>query len=92
MKKTITIYNGTILEEGKKYKWSGQSKSLYENHAWQNFRCKIKKIDGVEVTIYDYEQGAEYIFTDNGFIKMNASFIPFNPWGFIDGIKKLFKL
>lgn len=87
--KTITIYNGTILEEGKKYKWSGQSSSLYENHVWQNFRCKIKKIDGVEITIYDYEQGAEYIFTDDGFKKISATFIPIENFGFF---KKLFKL
>jgi hypothetical protein len=91
MKKTITIYNGTILEEGKKYRWSGNSNTEYDKHIWMNFRCKIKKIDGIEITIYDYEQGAEYIFTDNGFIKVGAIFTPYRPWGFIDGIKKLFK-
>jgi hypothetical protein len=85
---TITIYNGTILEEGKKYKWSGCSKSTYEKHTWMNFRCKIKKIDGVEITIYDYEQGAEYIFTDDGFIKIGATFTPIDTFGFW---KKLFK-
>lgn len=86
MKNTITIYNGTILEEGKKYQWSGESKSLYENHIWKNFRCKIRKIDGVEITIYDYDQGAEYIFTDDGFIKIGATFTPYSPWGFLNNI------
>jgi len=89
MKKTITIYNGTILEEGKRYKWSGQSKDLYQNHTWMNLLCKIKKIDGVEITIYDYENGADYIFTDDGLIKVQATFTPIEKCKFF---KNLFKL
>lgn len=91
MKKTVTIYNGTVLEEGKKYQWSGSSDNPYDKHTWVNFRCKIRKINGTEITIYDYEQGAEYIFTDSGFVMVGATFEPYKPWGFMDGIKKLFK-
>ena len=88
MKKTIKIYDGTILEEGKKYKWSGHSDDMYYNHIWNNFRCKIKKIDGIEITIRDYENETDYIFTDSGLIKIEAKFTPTdNIGGFF---KKLF--
>lgn len=89
MKKTITIYNGTVLEEGKKYRWSGQSDNPYSQYKWNNFRCKIRRIEGVEITIYDYEQGMEYIFTDSGFVMIGATFTPIETFGFW---KKLFKL
>lgn len=88
MKKSITIYNGTVLEEGKKYLWSGHTTNQYDRRSWANFRCKIRKIDGVEVTIYDYENRDEYIFTDNGFVKVEATFTPIETLGFF---KKLFK-
>ena len=90
--KTITIHNGTVLEEGKKYKWSGQDDYLNGGHSWNNFRCKIKKIVGIEITIYDYENRSEYIFSDDGLIKIQAKFVAINNGKFMNTIKKLFKL
>jgi hypothetical protein len=88
MKKTITIYDGTVLEEGKKYRWSGKTENSYGSYVWDNFRCKIRRINGIEITIYDYENRVEYIFTDNGLIKIGAKFVLIKTFGFF---AKLFK-
>ena len=56
-------YDNTILVEGKKYKWSGCSDGLYTSHRWTDMKCKIRKIDGDIIYIYDYYDNKEYKFT-----------------------------
>lgn len=57
-------YDNTILVEGKKYRWSGYCESgLYTSTKWTNLKCKIRKIDGNQIFIYDYDDNKEWIFT-----------------------------
>lgn len=74
MKKTFETYDGTILKEGKKYKWSGHSEGLYNGYSWSGFRCKVKKIDGGDIIIYDYEDEGQYRYTNDTLKEMGITF------------------
>ena len=65
MKKEFRTYNGFILKEGKKYKWSGFSDGLYTAYRWTDCKCKIKSVDGDKITIYDYRDNIEYNYNNN---------------------------
>lgn len=74
MKKTFVTYDGTILKEGKKYRWSGCSEGLYTGYHWKNLKCKIKYIYGEKIYIYDYDDKTEYEYTNTYFIENNVTF------------------
>ena len=88
--KTITIYDGTVLTEGRKYKWSGYMNS-HLDYTWTDFMCKIKLIEGQEITVHDYVNMVDYIYTDNGFIKVKAKFVECELTRFEKIIRKIFR-
>lgn len=67
-------YDGTILKEGRKYLWSGFKEGLYNDFTWVDFKCKIVKIDGIFITIYDYDDNKEYDFVNKGLEGNNVTF------------------
>lgn len=74
MKKEFKTYDNTILEEGKKYRWSGFSEGLYSNRSWSHCKCKIRKIEGERIFIYDYDDMKEYDYTNSGLQNMRVTF------------------
>ena len=74
MKKEFRTYNGFILKEGKKYKWSGFSDGLYTAYRWTDCKCKIKSVDGDKITIYDYRDNIEYNYNNNQLCDMKINF------------------
>ena len=75
--KTFKTYNGMLLEEGKKYSWNGHSVEQNHDYKWTNFKCKIKKISEGKITIYDYQDKKEYVFTGDSLEKNKCEFILF---------------
>jgi hypothetical protein len=73
MKKYKT-YNNTILIQGKKYRWSGLCGNLYSIKNWENIKCKITKIDGDTIFIYDYHDNKELEFTNEILLKNKIIF------------------
>jgi len=61
--KEIILHDGTVLVEGKRYKWSGVSEGLYTKLIWTESRCRIKKIVGDKIYIYDYDDNKQYEYT-----------------------------
>ena len=74
MKKTIKLLNGNILKEGKKYRWSGQTSSLYTSMSWKNDPCRITKIKKDKVTVYDRDDNSEYTYTLEQLKEIQANF------------------
>jgi len=74
MRKRIKLNDKTILQERKRYRWSGYSEGLYVDISWYNKRCKIEKIDGDIIFIYDYSDNKEWEFTKDELTKSNVVF------------------
>jgi len=72
--KKIRLLNGTILKEGKKYNWGGHTESLYTSYTWHSDKCKIVKISDEFITIYDYDEDAEYDYTIKQLAEIQATF------------------
>jgi len=78
MSKEFKTYDNTILEEGKTYKWSGYSEGLYSDYRWIDTKCKIRKIEGDKIFIYDYNDLKEYEYDNTKLKNMNITFKPNN--------------
>ena len=74
MKKKIKLIDNTILQEKKKYRWSGFSKGLYVDTSWTNLKCKIEKIEDDTIFIYDYSDNKEWEFSKEGLQKNQVTF------------------
>ena len=74
MKQEYKTYDNTILIVGKKYYWSGYSEGLYTDFIWRNFKCKIKRIEGDTIFIYDYSDNKEYDYKNDGLQKNAVKF------------------
>ena len=74
MGKEFKTYDNTILQVGKKYRWSGFSESLYVDTSWINTKCKIIKIDEDKIYIYDYVDEKEWVFSNKDLQKMQVTF------------------
>ena len=74
MKKRIKLNDRTILQEKKRYRWSGCSEGLYVDTSWYNMRCKIEKIEGDKIFIYDYSDNKEWEFTKDNLTKNGVVF------------------
>ena len=74
MKKEFKTYDNTILVEGKRYRWSGNSDGIYTSFKWSNTHCKIIKIDTDKIHIYDYSDIKEYVFTNHLLEKSQITF------------------
>lgn len=73
---TIKLSDGTILEEGRKYRWCGVQDNLYNNYRWFWTKCKITRISEDRViSIYDYDDNKEYDHTDESLQKIEAKFM-----------------
>jgi hypothetical protein len=72
-------YDNTILIQGKKYWWSGYCDcGLYTSESWHNTKCKIRKIEGNKIFIYDYQDNKEWEFTNEELCKNNVRFLKRN--------------
>ena len=77
--KTFRTSDRTILVEGKKYRWSGfNDASRFFNYRWIGLKCKVTKIDGDKITIYDYDDDEETTFDNEALDKINAKFVKNN--------------
>ena len=72
--KEFKTYDNTILQVGKKYRWSGFSEGLYVDTSWSNMKCKIRKIEEDKIYIYDYDDGKEWAFTNEQLKKKQVTF------------------
>lgn len=73
MEKEFKTYDNTILVEGKKYRWSGFSDGLYTSYRWIDRKCKIRKIEGDKIFIYDYDDIKEYEYDNKGLQTMEIN-------------------
>jgi hypothetical protein len=74
MSKEFKTYDNTILVEGKKYRWSGFKEGLYWDNSWKYCKCKIRKIEGDKIFIYDYDDMKEYDYDNNGLSNLQITF------------------
>ena len=74
--KEFKTYDDSILVEGKKYKWSGFSEGHFFDERWIDTKCKIRKIEGEIVYIYDYNDNKEYKFDNYSLKSTNITFKP----------------
>lgn len=89
MKNTFKTSDRTILVEGKKYRWCGYNDtSRFYDYRWVGLKCKVTKIDGDKITIYDYDDKEETTFDNDGLNKINARFEKNNLIGLIKCLKK----
>lgn len=88
MKNTFKAPDGTILVEGRKYRWNGFNEMVLCDFSWYGSKCKIAKIDGDKITIYDYDDKKEIVFTKDGLDKISARFEKNNLMGLIKCLKK----
>mgnify|MGYP001285297469 CR=1 FL=1 len=63
-------FNGIILEEGKRYRWSGSR----DDWNFKNMKCKIMKVETNCIYIYDYDDNFEYQYTNENLKDINAIF------------------
>ena len=70
----IKLNDDTILQEKKKYRWSGFSEGLYIDTSWKNLKCKIEKIEDDTIFIYDYSDNKELIFTKEDLSRNKVTF------------------
>ena len=73
-RKEYKTYDNTILIEGKKYRWSGYSEGHYVDTVWSFSRCKIRKIEGNKIFIYDYSDNKEWEFTNKSLRENRVTF------------------
>ena len=73
MSKEFKTYDNTILVEGKKYRWSGFSEGLYTDYTWKDMKCKVRKIEGDKIFIYDYDE-KEHEYNNKSLSKMRITF------------------
>jgi len=59
-KRTFENHDGFILKEGKKYLWSGISDGLYSCMTWTKGGCKIQKIKGDKIHVFDKHDNKIY--------------------------------
>ena len=72
-------YDNAILIEGKKYWWSGHCDcGLYTSESWHRNKCKIRKIEGDRIFVYDYGDGKEWEFTNEELRKNSVTFLKRN--------------
>jgi len=74
MSKIIKLIDNTILQESRKYRWSGFSEGLYVDTSWKNLKCKIEKIEDDAIFIYDYSDNKEWVFTKEDLLKNRVTF------------------
>ena len=73
MRKEFKTYDCTILKDGKSYRWKGVTENLYNTIRWKGY-CKIRKIEGDKIFIYDYFDNKEYEYTNVGLEKSQIEF------------------
>lgn len=81
-------YDNTILIVGEKYYWSGSSEGLYTVTHWRNLKCKIRRVDGDRIFIYDYGDNKEWEFSGNDLRKNGVIFKKRNLFNFFKVIKE----
>jgi len=84
---TFKTYDNTILKEGKIYRWGGFTSGLYTSYKWSGSKCKITKIDGDEISVYDYDDNKEYDYDNKGLEEIGAEFLTKKQW-----LKKCLKM
>lgn len=55
--------DGLKLKLNKTYRWSGYDEGLYTSINWKDLKCKVTKIEGDHVYIYDYYYKEEQKYT-----------------------------
>jgi hypothetical protein len=68
-------YDNFILKVGKMYDWSGCMEGLFKYHKWQGVKCKVTKIIGDKVFIYDYDDKMEWDFDNKS---LRESYVEFS--------------
>jgi hypothetical protein len=52
---SLQTYNGTIVESGRTYMWSGCVEGYMRFITWKDERCRITAITPTEISVYDYK-------------------------------------
>lgn len=70
----IELHDGTILKEGKKYKWLGLNPGILNEFGWKS-KCEIVKIckDGI-IFIHDLKDKQNYEYTLETLLSRSVKF------------------
>jgi len=73
----LVLKDGTELEVGRFYRWSGYKENLFTDFRWKGTMCKIKNITENEVEIFDIFADKTHTWSVNSLNKQCKFHKPF---------------